>query len=465
MKSTGLILLLSAFIFLSCRKESFITSSDARMSITADTLKFDTVFVTAGSIYQHFTIGNENNKKLNISSIKLVGGNASPYKINVDGVSGTQFANLELEPNDSLHIFVQVNVNPSAANLPFIIRDSIEISYNGNTRKVQLEAWGQNAHFFRNKIIAANETWNNDLPYVILGSLTVNQNQTLTINKGCSVYVHADAPIVVSGTMQVNGLKDTIDRVYFTGDRMDSPYKDFPASWPGIVFQSTSKDNILNYAVIKNTYQAIAIKDPASNANPKLTLNECIIDNAYDAGIISINSSINARNCLISNCGRNLLLVKGGNYQFVHCTVATYASQFIQHKNPVLLMSNFITENNTIAASNLNALFRNCIFWGENGLVDDEVVALKDAGALFNVNFDYNLWKVQTAPTGIISNQIINNQSPQFDSINTYRNYYNFRLKATSPVLNKGTNAGVSIDLDGKPRPVGLPDLGCFERQ
>jgi len=465
MKSTGLILLLSAFIFLSCRKESFITSSDARMSITADTLKFDTVFVTAGSIYQHFTIGNENNKKLNISSIKLVGGNASPYKINVDGVSGTQFANLELEPNDSLHIFVQVNVNPSAANLPFIIRDSIEISYNGNTRKVQLEAWGQNAHFFRNKIIAANETWNNDLPYVILGSLTVNQNQTLTINKGCSVYVHADAPIVVSGTMQVNGLKDTIDRVYFTGDRMDSPYKDFPASWPGIVFQSTSKDNILNYAVIKNTYQAIAIKDPASNANPKLTLNECIIDNAYDAGIISINSSINARNCLISNCGRNLLLVKGGNYQFVHCTVATYASQFIQHKNPVLLMSNFITENNTIAASNLNALFRNCIFWGENGLVDDEVVALKDAGALFNVNFDYNLWKVQTAPTGIISNQIINNQSPQFDSINTYRNYYNFRLKATSPALNKGTNAGVSIDLDGKPRPVGLPDLGCYERQ
>lgn len=465
MKSTGIILLLSVLIFFSCRKESFITSSDARMRITADTLKFDTVFVAAGSIYQHFTIGNENNKKLNISSIKLVGGNASPYKINVDGVSGTQFANLELEPNDSLHIFVQVNVNPSVANLPFIIRDSIEISFNGNTRKVQLEAWGQNAHFFRNKVITANETWNNDLPYVILGSLTVNQNQTLSINKGCRIYVHADAPIIVGGTLQVHGLKDTANRVYFTGDRMDSPYKDFPASWPGIVFQSTSKDNILNYAVIKNTYQAIGIKDPAPNVNPKLSLNECIIDNAYDAGIIAINSSISARNCLISNCGRNLLLVKGGNYQFVHCTVATYASQFIQHKNPVLLLSNFITENNAIVASNLNALFRNCIFWGENGLVDDEVVALKDAGALFNVNFDYNLWKVQTAPTGIISNQIINNQSPQFDSINTYRNYYDFHLKATSPALNKGANAGVSIDLDGKPRPVGLPDLGCYERQ
>jgi hypothetical protein len=43
---------------------------------------------------------------------------------------------------------------------------------------------------------------------------------------------------------------------------------------------------VLNYAVIKNAYQAIALQDPSSNANPKLTLNECIIDNAFDAGIL-----------------------------------------------------------------------------------------------------------------------------------------------------------------------------------
>lgn len=41
----------------------------------------------------------------------------------------------------------------------------------GNKRLVQLEAWGQNAHFFRDKVVAVNETWNNDLPYVLLGSL------------------------------------------------------------------------------------------------------------------------------------------------------------------------------------------------------------------------------------------------------------------------------------------------------
>jgi hypothetical protein len=465
MKTLGILAISLVLFFFSCRKDSFITSPDARVRITADTLKYDTVFVTAGSVYQSFRIINENNQKLRLSSIKLMGGSSSAYKINADGTPGTQFNNIEIEANDSIHVFVQVNVNPNANNLPFIIRDSIQVSYNGNNRLVQLEAWGQNAHFFRDKVVTANETWINDLPYVILGSLLINANQTLTINKGSRIYVHADAPIIVNGTLLVNGLKDTVDRVYFRGDRLDDPYKDFPASWPGIFFQTGSKDNVLNYAVIKNAYQAIGIQDPSPNANPKLTLNECVIDNAYDAGIISLNSSITARNCLVSNCGKNVLLAKGGDYQFIHCTVVTYANSFIGHRDPVLFVSNYVTVNNNPVTANLNALFRNCIFWGENGIVDNEVVVSKSGATPFNVNFDYNLWKVQTAPANITSNQIINNQAPQFDSVNTNNNYYDFRLKASSPAINKGTVAGVIIDLDGKPRPVGLPDLGCFEKQ
>ena len=96
--------------------------------------------------------------------------------------------------------------------------------------------------------------------------LYVDADQTLTIEKGCRIYVHADAPIIVDGTLKVNGEKDTIDRVYFSGDRLDEPYKDYPASWPGIYFRTTSKDNVLNYAVIKNSYQAIAVEDPSPNA-------------------------------------------------------------------------------------------------------------------------------------------------------------------------------------------------------
>jgi len=457
------ILFTVSFVLLlcSCRKDAYITSPDARVTISADTLKFDTVFVTAGSTYRTLKIINDNNQKLKLPALKLMGGAASVYKMNVDGIAGTQFSNLDIEANDSLYVFVQVTVNPGAGNLPFIIRDSIQVSYNGRNRLVQLEAWGQNANFFRDKVVTANETWNNNLPYVILGSLIVNANQTLTINKGCRIYVHADAPVIVNGTLDVNGLKDTIDRVYFQGDRLDEPYKDYPASWPGIFFLAGSKDNVLNYAVIKNAYQGIGITDPSPNANPKLVLNECVIDNAYDAGIISLNSSIRARNCLISNCGKNLLLAKGGDYQFTHCTVVTYANRFIEHRDPVFSLSNYANG----ASVNLTALFRNCIFWGENGLVNDEVVVEKNGNTIFNVNFDYTLWKVQTNPSNITSNQIINNQPPQFDSVNTNKNYYDFRLKPGSAALNKGVSTGITTDIDGKPRAVGLPDLGCFEKQ
>jgi hypothetical protein len=466
MKTPTLLILSCCLLILSCRKESFITSPDARIRITADTLKYDTVFVTAGSITQTFKIVNENNQKLRLSSVKLFGGAASPYKINVDGTVGPEVTNLEIEANDSLYVFVQVNVNPNAANLPFIIRDSIQISYNGNNRKVQLEAWGQNAHFFRNKQILADETWNNDLPYVILGYLYIDTSRTLTINKGCRIYMHADAPILVDGTLEVNGLKDTADRVYFRGDRLDDPYRDFPASWPGIYFFGSSINNVLNYAVIKNAYQSIGVQDPATNLNPKLTLNECVIDNSYEHGIVAINSSIRARNCLISNCGKNVYLVQGGNYDFTHCTVVTYSNSFIQHKDPVLI----VTDESNGVVKPLDALFTNCVFWGENGIVDNEVLVGKTpSNPTFSVRFDQALWQVTATPANatIIPPAPINNAAPQFDSISVSGNYYDFRVtKSTnSPILNNGRPTAVNIDLDGKPRPVLAPDLGCFEKQ
>ncbi len=461
MKTPSLILLSSLILFFSCRKDSFITTPDAKLSITADTLKYDTVFTTTGSITQSFKIINENNRKLRISSVKLMGGTSSAYKINVDGFVGPEVNNLEIEANDSIYVFVQVNVDQSVANLPFIVRDSIQVSFNGNERLVQLEAWGQNAHFFREKEINANETWNNDLPYVVLGYLYVAPNQTLTINKGCRIYVHGDAPLIIDGTLQVNGLKDTADRVYFRGDRLDDPYKDFPASWPGIYFRAGSKDNVLNYAVLKNGYQTIAVEDPSPNANPKVTLNECIIDNSYDYGIVAINSSITARNCLISNCGKNIFLVQGGIYNFTHCTGVTISNNFILHREPVLTVSN--AANNV--AHDLTAVFRNCIFWGENGLTENEVVVVKNGNTAFNVTFDQAIWKVTTTPQNITSAGILPNQAPTFDSIDVAHNYYDFRLKTGSKGINNGVNTIVVTDLDGKPRPVDLPDLGCFEKQ
>lgn len=63
-----------------CKKDGFITSSDALLRTSVDTLHFDTVFTTVGSITQSFKIFNPNDRKLKLSSIQLMGGNTSFLK-------------------------------------------------------------------------------------------------------------------------------------------------------------------------------------------------------------------------------------------------------------------------------------------------------------------------------------------------------------------------------------------------
>ncbi len=456
---------LLAVLLFSCRKDTFITSADARLNIGADTLHFDTVFTTTGSVTQFFKLNNNNNQKLKLSAVSLKGGTASAFRINVDGTPGPQVSNIEIAANDSIYVFVAVTINPNAANLPFVVRDSIEIDYNGNRRLVQLEAWGQNAHFLRNGIITGNTTWTNTLPYVILGGLQVDTNAMLTIQQGTKVYMHADAPILVDGTLKVTGNRYDSTRVYFGSDRLDYPYSEFPGSWPGIYFRGVSKDNMLQYAVLRNAYQAIVAELPSVNANPKLTINECIVDNAYDIGVYGIQSSITATNCLVSNCGKGVALTLGGNYQFTHCTMAAVSNNYITHKDPVLYVSDYTLQGTTVLTANLTATFTNCIAWGANGIVDDEVVVGKQGSGTFSVGFSNCLWKVKNNPANIASSNIIANQDPLFDSLDVQNRVFNFRLKDASPAINKGIATGVTIDLDGNPRPVGLPDIGCYEKQ
>jgi hypothetical protein len=450
----------------SCKKDSFITSEFAQLNITADTLKYDTVFTTAGSITKSFKIINENNQKLRLSKVKLMGGFSSAYKVNIDGAATTEVSNLDIEANDSIYVFVSVTINPNAANLPFIVSDSILINYNGRNRYVQLQAYGQNANFLRNRVITGNVAWTNNLPYVILGSIRIDTTATLTIQPGCKIYSHANAPFIVDGTLTINGTKAA--NVIFTGDRLDEDYKDLPASWPGIYFRGNSKNNVLTYAVVKNAYQAIVTEKPSVNANPKVILHQCMVDNAYDAGILCVNSSLQADNSLVSNCGSNINISYGGIYNFTHCTVAAYSTNFVAHKNPALSITNFYEQASGTLTADLSAVFRNSIFWGDGGgIVDNEVVVKKQGTNSFTVLFEKNIYRALTDPGNSTLNTNIKNADPAFDSINVSRNIFDFRItkNLASPAINAGVLTGFPKDLDDKNRNIGLPDLGCYEKQ
>ena len=450
-----------SFLITSCKKDTFITNSNALLQTSTDTLNFDTVFTSVGSVTQAFKIFNLNNQKLRLSSIQLMGGTNSSFKIDVDGSPGYNFSNIDMEASDSLYVFATVTINPNSTNLPFVVRDSIKIEYNGNTVYVQLQAYGRNARFLNNATVTKDTTWTNDLPIVVLGGLTVNPNTTLTINQGCNIYFHAGATMNVNGTLNAIGEKYDSTKIIFQGDRLDDPYNYYPGSWPGIVFSSTSKDNVLEYVTVKNAYNGVVVQSPSVNSNAKLTLNQCIITNASNIGIGGTNTVINATNCLISNCGSNVQLIGGGTYNFNQCTIASYQTLYITHKYPVLTISDADSLNNTYP---LNFLMDNSIVYGESGWTDNEISISKQGSNTFNAAFNNVLYKVVTNPSNATFVNSIQNESPQFVTTDDNSNTYDFHLQSTSPCINKGLVTGVTIDLDGNPRDA-LPDIGCYEVQ
>lgn len=450
-------------LFFSCSKETFVTAADARLSASIDTLSFDTVFVSRGSVTKSIKIFNENDQKLRLASVRLAGADSSSFKINIDGESKSQVTDIDINANDSMYLFVQVNVDPTSAHLPFIIQDSIIIESNGNKKVLQLRAYGQNAVFLKNSRLKGAVTWNNSLPYVIIGSLQVDTNAVLNIRAGTKIYLHADAPLLVDGKLTANGTKE--QKIIFTGDRTDPEYKDLPASWPGIYFRNSSKSNSLQYVIIKNAYQGIIAQQPSGTSVPKVTLSHAVISNIYDAGILAINTNMNVDNSLISNCGSNITVLMGGNYRFVHCTVASYSNFFVNHNKPVLQVADFIEQDGTQYSAPLNAFFQNCIFWGDGSSVENEIAVAKKGAAPFAVTFDHVLYKAKTAADLATFVSSIQNEDPMFDVINVSDNIFDFHFNKTntSPAINAGSKTAFTTDLDGKARDA-QPDIGCYEK-
>jgi len=444
----------------SCSKDSL--SFDRGLYVSADTLFYDTVFTGAGSVTRSFKIINGNSNDVILSSVKIMGGNTSSFKMNINGTPGAEQTAISIPANDSIYVFVSAFINPNAINAPFLERDSIAYTFNGNTHFVQLQAYGRNANFLWNDTISNNSFWNSPLPYVIIGGLTISENSTLTIPEGTRVYSAANAEITVMGTLQVNGTKDA--PVIFAGDRLDEPYSHYPAGWKGIRFTENSKDNTLVFAQIKNAVNGISVFAPSVNTIPKLTLQQCIIDNAYEAGLYAVNCFVNANNCLISNCNINLQIEKGGTYNFTNCTIAAYPTIFIAHTGPGTFLQDFTVENSSTVYGAMDAVFANCIFWGSETNVINEFEVAKEGSLSFSIILENCIYK-GSDPQNCTLTGCLPNADPVFTATEIADNIFDFHLSDGSPAIDAGISTLFSSDLDNNNRSIGNTDIGCYEKQ
>lgn len=466
-----------AFIawFTSCEKVDFSSDSSLVLNFSADTVMFDTVFTTIGSATKRFKVYNRNGYDLKISSIKLIGGAPSNFKINVDGVAANNVEDIVIRKNDSLFVFVQVTVDPTNQNSPLLIADSIVFETNGNIQDVNLLAWGQDVHLIKSDTIKINTTFLADKPYLIYNYLLVNPNRVLSIEAGAKLYFQNNAHLIVQGTLEVNG--EFENPIKFEGDRREIFYRDKAGQWGGIWLFAGSKYNKIKWAEIRNSINGIIVDTCVTNDAPTLRISNSKIENVSSIGLYARGSKIDADNCLFSNAGQtSVALTIGGSYRFYHCTLANYWGQYLNRKGPALLLNNFylyskVTNGPLFVESRdlEQASFYNCLIYGsrDKEFDVDNIVDGHAVSAAMNYNFDHCILKVPSDyslsdPTKFLN---VKREDPKFKD--PWK--MNFHLDTLSPAKDKGKADYAllfPIDLQNFSHLLDLgPDLGAYERK
>lgn len=449
-----LFLCLSGFFFsVSCKKDKILTDPSARLLFSRDTVLFDTVFTTIGSVTRQLKVYNPAKRPVIISEIAVAKGAQSLFRINVDGIPGPVVKDIEILPEDSIYIFVEVTVDPQNSNTPMVVQDSLLFSLNGNLQDVDLVAWGQDV-FYINSIAVCTQTWTKEKPFLIYNSMLVDSNCTLTIEAGTQLYFHAGSALIVHGTLKINGTDD--EPVVLQGDRLEPYYDEVPGQWFGIWLRGNamSRDNEFNYAVIKNATIGIQA-DTVFNNNPTVRLQNTIVKNMSAAGIFSQGAHIEATNTVVANCGQYAAaLTLGGKYDFVHCTFANYWNYGGNRKTPAVFLNNYYEDaNKQIQLRPLEkADFTNCIIYGN---IDNEFGVDAKPEAALNYALNYTLVRSTATLNGT---NIYYNENPDFVDFSKL----DFHLKENSFARDKGTVTPVATDIEGKPRN-GAPDLGAYE--
>jgi hypothetical protein len=456
----ALLLLIIAANLSSCKKSLIFSKGNLNFSI--DTLVFDTVFTTIGSTTNKFKIYNTENRTILIEEIELVGGENSPFRINIDGLSGTKMSDIELEGKDSLFAFVDVSLNVNGQTLPMIIEDSIRFRTNGVDQYVKLAVWGQDAYFHYKDL---NEgVWANDKPHVIYGYAAVDSAKTLEIQSNTDIYLHKNALLYVyKGTLNINGALN--QEVTFQGDRLETSYDDVSGQYYGIYFHEARPSSI-NYAIIKNGTSGVHLFSRNTDfTDYTLKLTNSIIENNARYGVfIYSGAKVKAENCLITKNGNHALLVmEGGDFFFNHCNLLGYGTG--ESATPAVGISNFYNDYSTgtqnLGSINEGKIYNSVIYGNQTSEIVFDTIPY--AGVTLSFDIRSCLIKRTTAATENYYSAIFWNNNPLFTDV-TLDNY----LFPTSSTLNGNADPILTslltfpLDIKGNVRS-GTPDIGAFE--
>lgn len=491
-------LLLFAILTQSCRKDFDFEPSQGNLEFSKDTVYLDTVFTNIGTSTYTLKVYNRSNKNIQIPSIRLAEGEASSYRLLVDGMSGKVFQNVELLAKDSMFVFIEATIdyekykNPEAS---FLYTDKLIFQSQNKAQNIEVVTLVRDAHFLYPKknsdgvietlpigdeqikgfylsendpIFGNSLLWKADKPYIVYGYAAVPQNKELLIEAGSEVYFHKDSGIIVAKDAEIKAIGTIEKPIVFQGNRLEYSYRYTPGQW-GTIWLTPESNGVFKNVTIQNPTIGLFVNKNKGN----LDLNNLQIYNASQYGILARTANIQGDNIVIGSAGlTSLACTLGGSYSFIHST-------FVNLWNSPGTTSVWIDNGDGKEEFRLHdALFANCILYSQSSeslILSPATRELSD----FPVYFDTNFIKFYDG------NNKLSGQFPYiFNDNNSFKSNYIQRRNSTfNPIfLNPSRNQlqltagtiellGVAnpfytketpIDITGKTR-LNEPDLGAYQ--
>jgi hypothetical protein len=485
------------------REEELQTSGS--LAFSADTVKFDTVFTTIGTVTKRLWVYNRNPKAVNVDLISLDNSATSPYTLLINGDLKQTATGVYIRGNDSLLILVRAKLKDnglSGAAKAYVLEEKLNFRTNGQDQHVLLRSFGQNIYLHNNALLACGEVWGNDRPHVLYGNVSVPASCTLTIKPGTRIYAHAGAALVVYGKLLVNapaayspgsGATDTVKAtnaniVRFSGDRSgEVQYATAPGQWTGIVLAPGSQGNLIRYAQIQNAAIGVLLYNPDNMAQPEVTIQNSVIryisgNNVSfagaastlgtGAGVFNIQGKATLTNTLLNDCYEYAVLGLGGNTALNFCTIANYAATGGVRKTQSLTFSNTVTNSKGVATTQAPTVsVQNSIVWGaiEEEVFLDQYDAYKSSVSIQNSLLKTLAYAAVADATnkpglGNAAYKNLINKEPLFVKP-LGSGFGDYRLADASPARKVAGPFGTvpERDLLNLPRTLATPSLGAYE--
>lgn len=380
----NLYMLLCAVLFpvllTACIEDGYTTSSSDLLEFSTDTLSFDTTFTESGTPTRTFKVYNKHSKMIQISSIALTGGDGGRFYINVDGMSGTEFSDVDIRANDSIYIFVEAYIDTTNENNPIKVEDKIEFLTNGVMQYVVVDAWGQDVVRLDNELVDSDRVLTAEKPYWLHDTLTVAQGATLTIEAGATLYFHDKAAMRVDGMLNAIGTLDS--PITMRGDRLDNvvgdiSYDIMSGQWGGIDISADSYENNMHYVSMRGSTTGLVV-DSCDIQRVKLDLFNSVLHNS-SSSVLTVNHAwVIADGCEFSDAANSVISLTGGKYSFNQCTFSN--NYLFSTISGCIIDINYLYLDESITMPLMSATFNNSIIYGlasdiNNGdLTDTDVV-------------------------------------------------------------------------------------------